>query len=94
MKDGGAWHAAVKESDTTQRLNNGLGGTAVKNPPANAGDACSTLGSGRSLGEENWQSAPVLLSGKIHGQRSMVGYHPWGPKESDTNERLFNTHTR
>ena len=61
----------------------------VKNPPANAGDAGSTPGSGRSLGEEKWQSTPVLLPGKIHGQRL-----PQGPKESDTNERLSNTHTR
>ena len=35
-----------------------------------------------------WQSAPVLLPGKSHGQRSLVGYSPWGRKESDTTERL------
>ena len=29
------------------------GGSVVKNPPANAGDAGSTPGSGRSLGERN-----------------------------------------
>ena len=29
---------------------------------------------------------------KSHGQRSLVGYSPWGHKESDTTERL-NTHT-
>ena len=27
---------------------------------------------------------PVLLPGKSHGQRSLVGYSPWGCKESDT----------
>uniref|UniRef100_A0AC11EKW0 Uncharacterized protein n=1 Tax=Ovis aries TaxID=9940 RepID=A0AC11EKW0_SHEEP len=31
---------------------------------------------------------PVLLPGKSHGQRSLVGYSPWGCKESDTTERL------
>jgi len=31
---------------------------------------------------------PVLLSGKSHGQRSLVGSSPWGRKESDTTERL------
>ena len=31
---------------------------------------------------------PVLLPGKFHGQRSLVGYSPWGCKESDTTERL------
>ena len=30
----------------------------------------------------------VLLPGKSHGQRSLVGYRPWGRKESDTTERL------
>ena len=33
-----------------------------------------------------WQSTPVLLPGKPHGQRSLVGYSPWGRKESDTTE--------
>ena len=28
------------------------------------------------------------LDGKYHGQRSLVGYSPWGGKESDTTERL------
>ena len=31
---------------------------------------------------------PVLLPGKSHGQRSLVGCSPWGCKESDTTERL------
>ena len=31
---------------------------------------------------------PVFLPGKSHGSRSLVGYHPWGRKESDTTERL------
>ena len=35
-----------------------------------------------------WQSTPGLLPGKSHGQRSLVGYSPWGRKESDTTERL------
>ena len=35
-----------------------------------------------------WQPTPVLLPGKSHGQRSMVGYSPWGHKESDTTEWL------
>ena len=33
-----------------------------------------------------WQSTPGLLPGKSHGQRSLVGYSPWGGKESDTTE--------
>ena len=35
-----------------------------------------------------WQSAPVLLPGKSHGRRSLVGYSPWGHKKSDMTERL------
>ena len=31
---------------------------------------------------------PVLLRGKSHGRRSLVGCSPWGRKESDTTERL------
>ena len=35
-----------------------------------------------------WQPTPVLLSGKSHGWRSLVGCSPWGHQESDTTERL------
>ena len=35
-----------------------------------------------------WQPTPVLLAGKSHGQRSLVGCSPWGGEESDTTERL------
>ena len=35
-----------------------------------------------------WQPAPVMLPGKIHGQRSLVGYSSWGHKESDMTEWL------
>ena len=30
-----------------------------------------------------WQPTAVFLPGKSHGQRSLVGYSPWGCKESD-----------
>ena len=35
-----------------------------------------------------WHPTPVLLPGKSHGQRSLVGCSPWGRKESDMTERL------
>ena len=38
-----------------------------------------------------WQSTPVLLPGRSHGQRSLVGYSPWGREESDTTEWLYLT---
>jgi len=35
-----------------------------------------------------WQPTPVLLPGKSHGWRSLVGYSPWGCEESDMTEQL------
>ena len=35
-----------------------------------------------------WHPTPILLPGKSHGQRSLVGCSPWGSTESDTTERL------
>ena len=39
-------------------------------------------------GRRQWHPTPVLLPGKSHGWRSLVGCSPWGPKELDTTERL------
>ena len=39
--------------------------------------------------EKKWQPTPVLSPGKSHGQRSLVGYSPWGRRELDTNEWLY-----
>ena len=65
----------------------------VKNLSASARDprdAGLIPGSGRSpgIGHDN----PVLLPGKFHEQRSLVGCSPWGSKESDMTEHV-NTHT-
>ena len=42
--------------------------------------------------EDPWRRerlpTPVFLPGDFPGQRSMVGYSPWGHKESDATERL------
>ena len=35
-----------------------------------------------------WQPTPVILPGKLHGQRNLAGYSPWGCKESDMTEQL------
>ena len=35
-----------------------------------------------------WQPTPVLLPGKFHERRSLVGYSPWGRQELDTTEQL------
>ena len=35
-----------------------------------------------------WHPTPVLLPGKSHGRRSLVGCSPWGHEESDMTEQL------
>ena len=38
--------------------------------------------------QARWHPTPVLLPGKSHGWRSLVGCSPWGRKESDMTEQL------
>ena len=40
------------------------------------------------LWRRQWHPTPVLLPGKSHGWRSLVGCRPWGHKESDMTEWL------
>ena len=35
-----------------------------------------------------WHPTPILLPGKSHGRRSLVGCSPWGCEELDMTERL------
>ena len=37
---------------------------------------------------KQWDPTPVLLPGKSHGRRSLVGYSPWGREELDATELL------
>ena len=63
----------------------------VKYPSANAGDIKDAIfipGSGRPPGGRNGNPTPVFLPGESHGQRSLVGYSPWGHKESDKTEQI------
>ena len=64
------------------------GGAVVKNLPAHAGDVGSVLGLKKIPWRRKWQLTPVFLPGKSHGERSLVGYRPWGLKESGMTERL------
>ena len=54
----------------------------------------------QSLGREDplkkeMVTPPVFLPGESHGRRSLIGYSPWGRKESDITERLhFHFHTK
>ena len=56
------------------------GGSDGKASACNVGDPGSIPGSRRSPGEK-MQPTPVLLPGKFHGWRSLVGYSPWSCKE-------------
>ena len=40
------------------------------------------------LRRRQWHPTPVLLPGKSHGRRSLVGCSPWGRQELDMTERL------
>ena len=58
----------------------------VKNPPANAGDVRDTgsiPGLGRSPGDVIGNPLQYSCLENPHGQRSLVGYSPWGHKELD-----------
>ena len=57
----------------------------VKNLPADEGDIRTQV---QSLDredplEEGMATHSSILPGECHGQRSLVGYSPWGRKESD-----------
>ena len=60
----------------------------VKNLPARVGDTEMRVPSPGREGPRTrkWQPTPVFLPGESHGQRRLMGYHPWGCRESDTTE--------
>ena len=65
-------------ADTWEPLLGFPGGSVVKNLPANAGDASSNPWVGKIPWRRKWQPTPIFLPGESHGQRSLVGYSPWG----------------
>ena len=62
------------------------GGSDCKESACNPGDLGSIPGFGRSPGEGNYYPLQYFLPGESHGQRSLVGYSPWGCKELDITE--------
>ena len=62
------------------------GGLDSKESTCNVGELGLIPGLGRSPGEGNSLPTPVFLAGEYHGQRSLVGYSPWGHKKSDMTE--------
>ena len=94
-RDGGAWWAAVygaaQSRTQLKRLSSSSSSydvaQTVKRLPA-----MRILGFDPRVGKipwrRKWQPTPVLLPGKSHGRRSLVGYIPWGCKELDITEQL------
>ena len=76
----------VTHSSTDFHLKNilFLGFPGGKESACDAGDLDSIPGSWKRA----WQLTPIFLPGESRGQRRLVGYSPWGHKESDTTERL------
>ena len=66
------------------------GGSDSKASAYNVGDPGSIPGLGRSSGEENGNPLQYSCLEKSHGRKNMVGYSPWGCKESDTTEPHLN----
>ena len=59
-----------------------------KESSCNAGDLGSIPELGRSPGGGHGNSLQYSFLEKPHGQRCLVGYSPWGWKESDMTKRL------
>ena len=85
----------VTESDMTEREKFLMKKPQVQINKCSTGCICLQCGRpgfhpwvGKISWRRKWQSTPVLLPGKSHGQRSLVGYSPWGRKELDMTERL------
>ena len=86
-----SWHSGGDKSGLKNcgRLSGGFsGGSEGKTSACNAGDLSSIPGSERSPGEGNGNPLQYsCLENSVDGG-SLVGYSPWGHKESDTTERL------
>ena len=63
-----------------------LGGSDGKESAYNAGDMGLIPGSGRSPGGGHGYPLQYSCLENPHGQRSLMGYRPWGPKKLDRAE--------
>ena len=71
------------------RENQGFpGGSDGKESACNVGDLGSIPGLGRFPGGGHGNPFQYSCLENPHGQKSLVGYSPWGCKESDTSELL------
>ena len=79
------WFHSFDVKSINEVLTFSLVAQMVKHLPAMRETRVPSLGQ-EDLLEKEMATHPVLLPGKLHGQRSLVGYSPWGHKESDTTE--------
>ena len=64
------------------------GGSDGKESACNAGDLAFIPGLGRCPGGRHGNPLQYSCLENPHGQRSLAGYSPWGPKEVDTTELI------
>ena len=62
--------------------------TILKTSQMNHRNCNFSIYSSLIIWRRQWPPTPVLLPGKSHGWRTLVGCSPWGRKESDMTERL------
>jgi len=63
-----------------------LGGSDGKESTCKAGDLGSISGLGRSPGGGHGNPLQYSYLENLHGERSLVGYSPWDPKELESAE--------
>ena len=68
-----------------------LGDSVVRNPSANCRRPGFSPWIRKIPCRRKWQPTPASLSEKSHRQRRLVGYSPWGHRESDMTEQLNNS---
>ena len=80
--------ATEREVNRHWKLQSPIRGSGGKESACSAGDLGSIPALGRSPGEGNSNPLKYPCMENFHGQRSLVGYSPWGRKESAMTERL------
>ena len=81
----------LPERNRTSRIYVELFGSDSKASACNCRKCRFDPWGGKIPWRRKWQPTLVLLPRKLHGWRSLVGYSPWGHKESDTTEGLHFT---
>ena len=81
------------EKERYKHLNAEFQRIARREKKAFLSDQCKEIEKNNRMGKtrdlfqrRQWHPTPVLLPGKSHGQRSLVGYSPWGRTELDMTE--------